>query len=188
MGPEWACLHDNRLPSATEPTVFYTHILSSLQSLVIPSGFSFSSKAFYPLLLEAFYTPAILPGFWTPFIPSRFSLSHQLEFVCDGFTENFENDLAWLITLRAVKVRRSLCNWGYISSPCCALSPRAETLDHSFLHFPRVKRGQAPFHLHVRLFFYMCSPTPTSKNLRILLYILKTVLCGVWKFRNKATF
>ena len=28
----------------------------------------------------------------------------------DFFTENFKNDLAWLISLRAVKVRHSLRN------------------------------------------------------------------------------
>ena len=191
LRPEWACLRDNRLPSTTQPTVFYTHVLSSLRSLVIPSGFPFSSKAFYSLFLEAFYTPAILPGFWTPFIPSGFSLSRHLELVRDRFTENFKNDLAWLITLRAVKVRRSLCDWGYISSSRCALCPRAETLDHCFLHCPRVKRvwlfflpllssllttSFTPTCAYVFLYVF---PRPDSKNLRILLYILKTVLYGV---------
>ena len=38
----------------------------------------------------------------------------------DSFTENFMNDLAWLITLRAVKVCDSLRNWGYIASARCA--------------------------------------------------------------------
>ena len=29
---------------------------------------------------------------------------------------------------------------------------------------------------------------PERKCLRLLLYIIKSILCGIWKFRNKATF
>ena len=43
-------------------------------------------------------------------------------------------NVAWLITFRAVKVRHSLRNWGYIASARCASCPRVETIDHCFLH------------------------------------------------------
>lgn len=57
----------------------------------------------------------------------------------DSFTENFKNDLAWLITLRSVKVRHSLRNCGYIASARCASCPWVETIDHCFLHCSHVK-------------------------------------------------
>ena len=57
----------------------------------------------------------------------------------DDFTSNHKNDLAWLITLRGVKVRHSLRNWGYISSPRCASCSRIEMIDHCFLNCPRAK-------------------------------------------------
>ena len=47
---------------------------------------------------------------------SRFSLVQHWKCVRDNFTENYKNDLVWLITLRAVKVRDSLRSWGYIST------------------------------------------------------------------------
>jgi len=59
--------------------------------------------------------------------------------VRDSLTENFKSDLSWLITLKAVKVRESLRNWGYISSDNCASCPRRETIDHCFLNCSRVK-------------------------------------------------
>ena len=59
--------------------------------------------------------------------------------VRDSRTENFKSDLSWLITLKAVKVRDSLRNWGYIPSDRCASCPRRETIDHCFLNCSRVK-------------------------------------------------
>ena len=53
----------------------------------------------------------------------------------DSFTENFKNDLAWLITLRSVKVRHSLRNCGYIASDRCASCPQVETIDYLRLCF-----------------------------------------------------
>ena len=145
LRPEWAALRDNLTPSAARPTRFYASIIASLRSLSLPQGFSFETKAFYSLLVEAVHTPAILPGVWTPFLAPRFSLARHWKLVCDGFTENVKNDLAWLITLRAVKVRRSLRHWGYINSSPCASCSRDETLDHCFLHCARVKHVWAFF-------------------------------------------
>ena len=37
------------------------------------------------------------------------------------------------------------------------------------------------------VFFYEF-PTPHEKNLLLILYLIKSILYGVWKFRNKAVF
>ena len=136
---ERSTLRDNLTPSAAQPTSFYVSVLSSLQSVNIPCTFLFSAKSLYPLFLKKAYTIPILPAFWSPFVSARFSLSRHWRLVRDDFTENFKNDLAWLITLRAIKVRRSLRDWGYIGSSRCASCPRDKTIDHCFLHCPRVK-------------------------------------------------
>lgn len=57
--------------------------------------------------------------------------------VRDDFTENFKNDLSWLVTLRGTKVRDSLKNWGYIASDRCAVCDRKESIDHCFLNCRR---------------------------------------------------
>ena len=142
----------------------------------------------------------ILPRIWSPFVPRSFSLARHWEHICDNFTENHKNDLAWLITLRAVKVRDSLKNWGYIPSAVCASCPRLETIDHCFLNCPRAKSVwtyftpllsallQAPFVPNcVTVFFYQF-PRPQHRNFRILLFLIKSILYGIWKFQNKATF
>ena len=69
----------------------------------------------------------------------------------DSFAENVKNDLAWLISLRAVKIRHSLKNWGYINSSQCASCLREETIDHCFLNNTRVKPVWAFF----TLFYYL---------------------------------
>ena len=200
LRPEWAGLRDNLTPSAARPTKFYSSVLASLRSLSFPPDFSFTSKAFYALLFHKVCIPAVLPGFWTPFCTPRFSLTRHWKFVRDGFSENYKNDLAWLISLRAIKVRRSLRDWGYINSPTCASCVRNETIDHCFLHCARVKRVWVFFlpllsallnssfkPTCASVFLYQFS-FPGEKNLRILLFFLKSILYGVWKFRNKATF
>ena len=118
----------------------------------------------------------------------------------DSFTENFKNDLAWLNTLKAVKVRHSLRNWGYIASARCATCPRVETIDHCFLHCNRVKSVwihfipllsailTCPFLPTCAYVFFYQFPNPRQKNRRLLLFILKSILYGIWRFRNKATF
>lgn len=200
LRPEWAGLRDNLTPTAARPTKFYSSVLASLRSFSLPPDFSFTSKSFYAILFDKVSIPAVLPGFWTPFCIPRFSMARHWRFVRDGFSENYKNDLAWLITLRAIKVRRSLRDWGYINSPKCASCVRNETIDHCFLHCARVKRVWAfflpllsallnsPFKPTCASVFLYQFSSPGEKNLRILLFLLKSILYGVWKFRNKATF
>ena len=129
LRPEWAGLRDNLTPSAACPTAFYASVLSSFRATDLPPGFTYTSRAFYKVLLENFCTIPIFPALWSGFVPSRFSLSRHWGLIRDSFTENYKNDLAWLITLHAVKVRHSLHTWGYIRSPRCALCARLETID-----------------------------------------------------------
>lgn len=112
----WAFLRDNATPSALSPSPFYSSLVQNLRDLRFPTDFSFSAKDFYKVLLAKVSSAPILPRIWSPFVPSRFSLVRHWEHIRDNFTENHKNDLAWLITLRAVKVRDSLKNWGYIPS------------------------------------------------------------------------
>ena len=114
-------------------------VLRSLQSVNIPRTFPFSAKSLYLLFLDNANTIPILPACWSPFVSVRFSLSRHWRLVHDDFSENFKNDLAWLITLCAIKVRRSLRDWSYIRSSRPASCPRDETIDHCFLHCPCVK-------------------------------------------------
>ena len=200
LRPEWAGLRDNLTPSAARPTAFYASVLSSFQATDLPPGFTYTSRAFYKVLLANFCTIPIFPALWSGFVPSRFSLSRHWGLIRDSFTENYKNDLAWLITLRAVKVRHSLHTWGYIRSPRCALCARLETIDHCFLACRRVKLVwsrfvpmlsallSAPFVPNCPFVFFYQFPVPERKCLRLLLYIIKSILCGIWKFRNKATF
>ena len=120
----WAFLRDNATPSALSPSPFYSSLVQNLRDLRFPTDFSFSAKDFYKVLLTKVSSAPILPRIWGPFVPRRFSLVRHWEHICDNFTENHKNDLAWLITLQAVKVCESLKNWGYIPSAVCASCPR----------------------------------------------------------------
>ena len=116
------------------------------------------------------------------------------------FTENFKNDLLWLIALRAVKVRDSLQNWGVTGSGTCASCPLRKTTDHCFLNCIRIKRVWARFApsltlvlgiqfvpntLPVSFFLWPSAPT---KRARIARHLVKSIPYGIWVFRNKATF
>ena len=76
-----------------------------------------------------------------------------------------------------------------------------ETIDHCFLCCSRVKSVWAHFFLLLSAlltcpFFLTCRAYVISyqfsdrvqKNHQLLLFILKSILYGIWKFRNKATF
>ena len=139
IGNHWAFLRDNATPSALSPSTFYSPLLRSLRDLQFPVNFSYTSKEFYTVLLTKVSSAPILPSLWSPFVPRFFSLRAHWKNVRDDFTSNHKNDLAWLITLRGVKVRHSLRNWGYISSPRCASCSRIEMIDHCFLNCPRAK-------------------------------------------------
>ena len=196
----WADLRDNCTPSAVSPSSFYSSLLTVLRDLNFPSNFSFTSKNLYSSLLAKIATVPILPYLWTPFVPRTFSLASHWQRVRDSITENFKNDLAWIITLRGVKVRHSLRNLVYISSSRCASCPRTETIDHCFLNCQRVKPVWlffvpilstllgTPFFPNTSMVFFYQFGCPRQKNLRILLFLIKTILYGIWKFRNKATF
>ena len=196
----WASLRDNASPSALSPPAFYVPLLQGLRDLHFPSNFSFSTKEFYSLLLAKASTAPILPYLWNPFVPRAFSLARHWLHVRDNFTQNYKNDIAWLITLRAIKVRHSLRNWGYISSSRCASCSRIETVDHCFLNCRRVKPVwshftpllsallSVPFVPNCAFVFFYQFSCPYSKNFRIALFLIKTILFAIWKFRNKATF
>ena len=200
IGNHWAFLRDNATPSALSPSTFYSPLLRSLRDLQCPVNFSYTSKEFYTVLLTKVSSAPILPSLWSPFVPRFFSLKAHWKNVRDNFTSNHKNDLAWQITLRAVKVRHSLRNWGYISSPRCASCSRVETIDHCFLNCPRAKSVwlhftpllsallSCPFMPNCASVFFYQFPCYQSKNLRLLLFVIKTILYGIWKFRNKATF
>lgn len=196
----WAGLRDNYTPSAVSPSPFYSPLLFFLRDLRFPLNFSFASKDFYSLLISKIFTIPIFPLPWTPFVSRTFSLSQHWQRVRDSVTENFKNDLAWLITLRGVKVRHSMRNWGYISSSRCASCTRIETIDHGFLNCRRVKPVWLffvpilsallgfPFVPNVSMVFFYQFRCSRQRDLRILLFFIKTILYAIWKFRNKATF
>ena len=196
----WSGLRDNSTPSALSPSAFYSPLLTVMRDLKIPPSFSHTSKEFYSLLLAKIFFIPMLHRSWVPFVPRTFSLSRHWQRVRDNFTENFKNDLAWLITLRAVKVRDLLRNWGYIRSSRCASCPRAETIDHCFLNCRRAKPVWlfflpllssllgSPFVPNCAFVFLYQFPSTQQKNLRLLLFFIKSILYGIWKFRNKATF
>ena len=120
--------------------------------------------------------------------------------VRDGFTENFKNDLYWLIALRGPKVRDSLKNWGYIASDRCAVCDRKESIDHCFLNCKRSRavweyflpllskfiKASLPINV-LTIFFFQWTSDDRKLN-KVVLFLIKTVLYAIWHFRNKATF
>ena len=134
------------------------------------------------------------PGLPPICLPIHWSLIH------DSSTENYKNDLASLITLRAVKVRDSLKSWGYLDSDLCAPCSRKETIDHCFLNCLRAKRVWAtltsifssllsqPFVVNFQSVFFYSRFNARDKNNAKPCYLVKTVLYALWHFRNKATF
>ncbi len=203
FGSKWAALRDNSSPSASLPTSFYAGSLSTLEKLArLPTSFAFTSKNVYRELLKELSSPPILPRFWSPFLRPAVDLEEHWALVRDSRTENFKSDLSWLITLKAVKVRDSLRNWGYIPSDTCASCPRRETIDHCFLNCARVKlvwaffipllsallTPPATFVPNCVSVFFFRFPPCVSRNRAIIIYLIKSILYGIWKFRNKATF
>ena len=200
LRPEWAALRDNRTPSAALPTKFYVNVIDLLKSFVFPASFAFDSKAIYKEIFRHRCTLPVLPSFWSPLLSRPFSSSRHWSLVRDAFTENYKNDLLWLITFRAVKVRESLRNWGYLDNPLCASCPRAESIDHCFRACPRVNAVwifflpllssllAQPFPLCGAAIFFFQLSFPDDKSRRLLLFLIKSILYGVWRFRNKAVF
>ena len=135
---DWSFLRDNSTPSAISPTAYYNTCLQSLSHLVSRlrpnTAFDFTSKSCYQEFLKETMTSPILSHQWAPFVNPSFDLDNHWSLVRDPFTENFKNDLSWLIILRAIKVRDSLHMWGYADSNVCAHCQRKETIDHCFLN------------------------------------------------------
>ena len=44
------------------------------------------------------------------------------------------------------------------------------------------------FVVNILFIFFYCWPTSTPKQTRVTRYLIKTILHGIWVFRNKATF
>jgi len=204
LRPEWSHLRDNSSPSALKPTPFYTQclkIITGLERMINSrSQFTYSAKNCYAQLLQETVSAPLLPVYWRSFIGYDLSIRSHWPLVRDHFTENFKNDIAWLITLRGIKIRDSLKSWGYITTDSCAYCQRKETIDHCFLNCPRAKRVWSAFGptlsallkisfvANVKtVFFYLWASTGPMRNHRAL-YIIKTILYGLWTFRNKATF
>ena len=141
--------------------------------------FFLHDQCFLFFIFEAASTVPILLQRWSSFTSRRFSLSTHWSLLRD-----VKKDLAWLISLRAVKVRHSLRNWGYINSSQCASCPRVETIDHCFLNNTRVKPAwvyftillspllSSPFSVNCAFIFFYQFPPLCRKNQRILLYTL----------------
>ena len=163
-------------------------------------GYSaFVSKVLYKKLsVESF--PPILYRQWSQVIGLGFSLDGHWSLVRDSFTENFKNDVIWLIILRGVNVLDSLFNWGVISSSQCASCPRHETIDHYFLNCGRVERVWshfAPalslvlgsqFAISLLTVFFLRWPSVSATRVRIARHLVKSILIRIWIFRNRATF
>ena len=91
-------------------------------------------------------------------------------------------------------------NWGVIDSGSCASCPLRETTDHCFLNCIRVKRVWArfapaltlvlgsPFVPNTLTVFFLLWPSASAKRARIARHLVKSILYGIWVFRNKATF
>ena len=128
LRPEWAFLRDNSAPSAFSPSYFYVSCLSILSEI---ADTELSSKL-YSKLLQSNSAGPIRPHHWAPFVSPAFQLSGHWSLVRVNFTENYKNDLLWLILLHSVKVRDSLKNWGIIGSGVCTCCPRLATIAHCF--------------------------------------------------------
>ena len=202
LRPEWRSLRDNSSPSAAHPTRFYVECLSIISKLrsFLTSDVHLSAKNIYQHLLKGNSSPPILPYPWLAILGPGLIMKDHLAKVRDGLTENFKNDLLWIITLRGVKVRDSLNKWGYIASDRCAYCNRKETIDHCFLNCPRVKKvwlffapclsflTESPFVANVlTVFFFRWSSHHRKKN-AICYYLIKSILYAIWIFRNKTTF
>jgi len=203
FGSKWASHRDNSSPSASSAASFHSGSLGTLEKLArLPTSFVYSSKNISRELLKELPPPPILPRFWSPFLRPCLDMGEHWSLVRDSLTENFKSDLSWLITRKAVKVRESLRNWGYISSDKCASCPLRETIDHCFLNCTRVKlvwaffvpllsalmNPPAPFVPNcVSVFFFRFLPC-FSRNCAIVIDLIKSILYGIWKFHNKPTF
>ena len=114
--PEWHSLCNNSTPSTQNLTPYYEKcfsVLTTLRGIISRQewqDFVFSSKRCYSALLRENSASPVLHRSWSSFLPIDFDLDLFWDYVRDGFSENYKNDILWLIVLRAVKVRDSLKN------------------------------------------------------------------------------
>ncbi len=202
LRPEWSLLRDNLRPNASFLTRFYDRCFSDIGKItpLMRGDTALSTKSIYTYLLSIKSSPPLLPFRWSLYLGPEFSIEAHWANVRDSFSENFKNDLSWLITLRGVKVRDSLRSWGYIDSDRCAACNRKESIDHCFLNCGRVRRVWAffapllsqligaSFPINVlTVFFFRWSSNHRKKN-QVARFFIKTVLYAIWHFRNKSTF
>ena len=199
LSPDWLTLRDNSSPSALTPSRFYEACVTTLVS-VDYRQIPLTTKAVYRALNKVKSSPPILPRQWSHFLWPGFSLKEHWARVRDGVSDNRANDLFWLITLRGVKVRDSLKNWGYIASDRCGSCNRKETIDHCFLNCVRAKRVWtrfAPtlsavigsvFVTSLLSVFFFSLALGSAKKLCIARFLIKSVTLSIWVFRNKSTF
>lgn len=97
-------------------------------------------------------------------------------------------------------MRESLRNWGYIDNPLCLSCLRVESIDHCFRACPRVNAVWVfflpwlslllpqPFPLCGASIFFFQLSFRNDKSRRLILFVVKSILYGIWRFRNKAVF
>ena len=133
-------------------------------------------------------TAPLLPSCWRGFIGPELTFQAHWPHVRDSLTENYKNDLAWLITLQGIKVRDSLCSWGYIATYASAYCNRKETINHCFLNCRRARETwkfflptlsallHVSFLANVKSVFFYLWPTAGDKNDTLACYVIKTIL------------
>ena len=129
VATEWRHLRSNSLPNASSPTIFYSECIDTLAKV---SDAELNSRAIYDKLLAIESSPPLLPRQWAQMIGPGFSIDRHWSRVRDALTENYKNDILWLITFRGIKVRDSLFNWGCISSLYALLATDARPLTIAF--------------------------------------------------------
>ena len=197
LRPEWKPLRSNLFPNASSPTSFYE---SCLEVLMAIGDAKLDSKSIYQNLLIANCSSPSLSRHWSRLCGSGFSVRIFWSRIRDTLSENYLNDVSWLISLHAIKVRESLKNWGYINSDSCAICSRCETIEHCFLSCRRASRVWLRFSPTIAsvlgspfvpspstVFLFIWPPTP-PKQASIARFLIKSILYGVWTFRNRATF
>ena len=201
---DWAHLKDNSTPSAISPSPFYLCCLTILKHLITRisdiDSFPFTSKFCYKELLKDTVTKPIVPFQWSMGGGPGFDSDHLWPLLRETLSENSKTDLAWLITLRGLKVRESLHRWGYINSDSCAVCNRSETIAHCFLYCRRTRGVWRHFHhtlsaLTVQdfvpnipnVFFYALCRTASQAH-GLARFVIQSIIFGIWVFRNKATF
>ena len=175
-------------------------IITELEHRRSKNTFTYSAKNCYIHLLSETVSAPLLPGYWRVLVGPDLSVRRHWSSVRNLLTENFKNDIAWLITLRGTNIRDSLKSWGYIATDRCASCQRKETIDHCLLNCSRVRRVwlvygptfsallNVPFVFNVKsVFFYLWAQKGPTLN-RHAFYLIKTIHYGIWVFRNKATF